>query len=420
VPERPVEVVVSIEAIDVLAGRLYSHRGRGRESASFTYEADYLARADAYALDPNLPLVQGSQQAPVDLKMFRAFADAAPDRWGRSLVERAEKHRAERAGSSPRSLGEIDFLLGVRDDLRQGAIRFRDPDTGIFLATDDVGVPTLTDLPRLLSAAEHIERDEETDSELGELLRAGSSLGGARPKAHVIDPDGRIAIAKFPSARYDTWNVGAWEKVALDMAEAASIRVPSSRLLRLAERSVLIVDRFDRDGGRRIGYASAMTMLEARDHDTGSYLDIASVLELLSPQATADLQELWRRIAYTILISNTDDHLRNHGFLHVGTGAWVLSPAFDMNPNPAPGPKRLHNTIDGYDTAASISTLMGVCEYFRLTKPDALETLGEVVRATMQWREVATRLGLTKSEIEAMTPALEHDEADTARALVSG
>jgi len=416
--DQPIEVVIELAGDDVLTGRLYSHRRRGSESASFVYETAYLGRPDAHALDPALPLTQGTLQTTVGLLMFRAFADSAPDRWGRRLIARAERQRAAAGRTTPRSLSEIDFLLGVRDDLRQGAVRFRDPTTGRFLATADIGVPELTDLPRLVEAAEHLESNEETEAELRELLRVGSSLGGARPKTHVIDADGRVAIAKFPSALHDTWNVMAWEKVSLDLARNAGIRVPQSRLLWLGKRSVLIVNRFDREGDRRIGYASALTMLEASDGDLGSYLDIAAVIEQLSPRATGDLRELWRRIAFSILISNTDDHLRNHGFLHAGANTWALSPAFDLNPNPAPGIKQLSTAIDAHDTTASVQLLMTVAALFRLTDVAAAHVLSEVLAATAQWRTVAAGHGITESEITNMAPAFEHAEIDTARTLL--
>ena len=418
--EQAIEVVVVIDHGDVLAGRLFSYRRGGRESASFAYEASYLARQDAYALDPSLPLVQGSLQTPVGLHMFRAFADAAPDRWGRGLITRAERRRAAAEGGTARTLGEIDFLLGVRDDLRQGALRFRDPDMDAFLASDDSGVPHLTGLATLLHAAEHLAADEETEEELRALLRGGSSLGGARPKAHVIDSVGRFAIAKFPSTRYDTWDVTAWESVALDLASQASIRVPHSELLRVADRNVLVVDRFDRDGDRRIGYVSAMTMLEATDGDVGSYLDIAAVVEQISPHATDDLHELWRRIAFSILISNTDDHLRNHGFLHVGGNAWTLSPAFDLNPNPAPGPKHLSTSVDGHQRAASVQNLMSVAPFFRLEEEDAADVLRDVLVATSRWRDAAVAHQIPQSEVDVMAWAFEHAEADVAQDLTGG
>jgi serine/threonine-protein kinase HipA len=417
--ERPTQVVVAIDSEDIVAGLLFSHRRRGRESASFSYVPAYLARPDAYALDPSLPLVQGGHQTPVGLSMFRAFADAAPDRWGRNLIMREERRRATAEGGTARSLGEIDFLLGVRDDLRQGALRFRDQETGVFLADEDSRVPHATEIGTLLHAAEHLESDTETEEELRDLLRGGSSLGGARPKAHVIDDEGRIAIAKFPSSKFDSWDVTAWESVALDLACQAGILVPRSELLRVADRSVLVVDRFDRRGHRRIGFLSAMSMLEAEDGDVGSYLEIASAIEEASPRATDDLHELWRRMAFTILISNTDDHLRNHAFLHAGGNAWGLSPAFDLNPNPSTGRKYLATAIDEADTTASVETLMAVAPLFRLSEQGGVDVLREVLAATSRWTDVAAGRNIPKGEIEKMAPAFEHAETEVARTLTN-
>ena len=412
-----VAVYVVVGERNLLAGRLYPHRRRGVESASFVYDDRYLADPDAYALDPALPLVTGALQTPVGRALFGAFSDCAPDRWGRTLITRAEMARAKLTRTAPRSLSEADVLLGVRDDLRQGAMRFRVGEDGPFLAAEDSGIPILTDLPALLDIAERAESDTAGYAELNRLLRAGSSLGGARPKAHVMDSDGRIAIAKFPSAGSDTWNVMAWEKVALDLACDAGISVPDSRLIRVGDRSVLIVDRFDRQGAARIGYASAMTMLEASDGDQRSYLEIAEVIEERSTTVTADLHQLWRRICFSILISNTDDHLRNHGFLHERAESWVLSPAFDLNPNPEPGPKELSTAIDFYDYRASIDTLMGVAENFRLNVREAADVLAHVSSAVGRWRASAALHGLRPAEIEAMEPAFEHAEQDRAQAI---
>jgi serine/threonine-protein kinase HipA len=414
-----VAVYVAIGRRNLLAGRFYPHRRRGVESASFSYDDRYLADPDSYALDPALPLVTGSLQTPVGRALFGSFTDCAPDRWGRTLITRAEAARAKRAGTAPRALSEADVLLGVRDDLRQGALRFRLNDEGPYLADEDSGIPVLADLPALLEIAGRVESDTADDGELSRLLRAGSSLGGARPKAHVIESSGRIAIAKFPSAASDTWNVMAWEKVALDLAHRAGISVPDSRLVRAGDKSILIVDRFDREGPDRIGYASAMTMLEAGDGDQRSYLEIAEVIEERSPAATSDLRQLWRRVCFSILISNTDDHLRNHGFLHQRAESWTLSPAFDLNPNPAPGPKELSTAIDFNDTHASIDTLMEVAGYFRLDTREAGEALRQVTGAVGQWRALAATRGLRQAEIEAMAPAFEHAERDRARAIVS-
>jgi serine/threonine-protein kinase HipA len=412
-----IEVYVAVGKQNLLAGRVYPHRRRGIESASFVYNDRYLADPDAYALDPGLPLVTGTLQTPVGRTLFGAFADSLPDRWGRALIQRAERARAKAAVTAPRSMSEVDLLLGVRDDLRQGALRFRLNEQGPFLATEESGVPALTDLPALLDIAARAERDTADYEDLKWLLRAGSSLGGARPKAHVLDAAGHVAIAKFPSVNSDTWNVMAWEKVALDLARDAGVTVPDSQLIRIGDRNVLVVARFDRRGTARIGYASAMTMLEASDGDQRSYLEIAEVIEERSTAATAELRQLWRRIAFSILISNTDDHLRNHGFLHERGDSWMLSPAFDLNPNPQPGSNDLSTAIDYTDTRASVDTLMSVADYFRLDASDALKVLANVIRAVTRWRTVAKSHGLLQHDLDAMESAFEHAEGERARAL---
>lgn len=415
--DREVDVVVEIGGEDVVAGRLWSHRRRGAESQTFSYDPDYLARRGAYELDPVLKLVAGPQQTPVGRAIFGAFFDCAPDRWGRRLIERREENRAERGSTARQSLGEIDYLLGVRDDLRQGALRFREPGGKTFLADEEEGIPSLVGLGQLLSAAEHWERDEATEAELATLLRGGSSLGGARPKAHVLD-SGKPAIAKFPSPGTDDWNVMRWEGIALELARRAGIDAPRSELHTVDGSTVLIVYRFDRSGGERLGYVSALTMLERTDGDRGSYLEIAEVIEAHSSRAGADLHELWRRIAFSILISNFDDHLRNHGFLRTSTSGWDLSPAFDLNPDPRARERHLTTAISDYDTEARIDVLMGVADYFRLGEDKALGILGETSAATSHWRAVAAQLGATKPEIKQMATAFEHEEAARARNLV--
>jgi serine/threonine-protein kinase HipA len=410
-----VEVYVAVGEQNLLAGRMYPHQRRGIESASFVYSDRYLADPDAYALDPGLPLVTGTLQTPVGRALFGVFADSSPDRWGRTLIQRAERARAKATATAPRSMSEVDLLLGVRDDLRQGALRFRNNEQGPFLATEESGVPAFTDLPVLLDIAARAERDTADYEDLRRLVRAGSSLGGARPKAHVLDAAGRVAIAKFPSDSSDTWNVMAWEKVALDLARDAGVTVPDSQLIRIGNRNVLVVDRFDRRGTARIGYASAMTMLEASDGYQRSYLEIAEVIEQRSTAVAAELRQLWRRIAFSILISNTDDHLRNHGFLHERGDSWILSPAFDLNPQP--GSEDLSTAIDYTDTRASVDTLMSVADYFRLEASAALEVLAEVTRAVTRWRTVAKFHGLLQQDLNAMEPAFEHAEGERARAL---
>lgn len=402
-PDREVEVFVQLAGEDVLAGRLWAHRRQNIESATFVYAADYLAGKGSYPLDPALPLVSGQIQTPENRKIFGAFSDCSPDRWGRTLIRR--RSGAGDGITASQSFGEVDFLLGVRDDLRQGALRFRDPRSGEFLADEKDGVPHLVDLPQLLDYAGRAERDVADQEVLDLLLKGGSSLGGARPKAHVIDRNGRLAIAKFPKVEGDDWDVTAWEAVTLRLAREAGIVAASSQLEEIAGRSVHIVERFDRQGDRRLGYVSAMTLLEATDGEPRSYLDLVEVIEEESDRATADLRELWRRIAFSILVGNTDDHLRNHGFLRTTSGGWSLSPAFDINPNPEPGPKFLSTSIDGRSNAASIDLLLANAEFFRLEETEARAVLAEVAEATGRWEEVARRLGLDRAAIKEMRPA---------------
>lgn len=416
--EGPVEVVVQMAGTDVLAGRLWAHRRRGTESQTFAYDASYLARPGAYALDPALPLDAAAHHTGPGRSTFGALSDCAPDRWGRRLAERQERRRARATQTAARTLGEIDHLLRVRDDLRQGALRLRHGPAGPYLAEEADGVPTLLELPELLDLADRVDAQATTDAELAALVRAGSSLGGARPKAHVRDVDGRIAIAKFPSPGHDEWDVMRWEWVALELARRAHLRVPDSALHVIAGRAVHVVDRFDRAPAGRVGYVSAMTLLEAVDGDTGSYLEIAEAIETSSPRPTSDLHELWCRVALSVLITNTDDHLRNHGFLRTTTEGWSLAPLFDVNPVPVVGERHLHTAIDDGETAASIALLMEVADAFRLGAARAQDGLRTVVDAVAGWRATARAAGLSRAEVERMASAFEHAGAEEARALV--
>jgi serine/threonine-protein kinase HipA len=415
---RPVgaDVWVEIAGVPTPAGRLYSHRRGRSESATFTYDDAYLANSDAYQLDPGLPMVSGLLQTPLNQKIFGAFSDSCPDRWGRRLVQRTEKRSAAVDGRTPVSFGEFDLLLRVRDDLRQGAIRYARG--AHFLDDDSTGVPAMTDLPTLLSASDEVLDDQvDNPQSLALLLRAGSSLGGARPKAHVRDDNGRIAIAKFPSPT-DDWNVMAWEKTALDLAAAAGITVPEYQLVKVAGRDVLVVDRFDRlANGARRGYQSAMTALERTDGDQASYLDIAEVIEERSPDTNVELRQLFRRIAFSVLISNTDDHLRNHAFVHVRGDRWALSPAFDLNPNPQLGARHLSTAIDN-DTRADLDDLLATAGFYRLTAEEALAVVRQVRNAASDWRSTAGRNGLSQAALAAMEPAFVHSAAARATQLL--
>jgi serine/threonine-protein kinase HipA len=418
-PDTIVDVLVQIAGEDVPAGRLWAHPHGRSDSATFAYLPEYLAREDSYELDPRLAEHTGQQQTAEGQALFGAFSDAAPDGWGRRLIRRNEIHHAEKHGVPERDIPEIDYVLGVRDQLRQGALRFRNPADGTYLADDRSDVPQLLDLRRLLAAAEQLERDQETDEDLQLLLEGGSSLGGARPKAHVLDTQGQLSIAKFPAPENDKWDVIRWEAAALTLARAAGLRVPKFRLHEIAGRPVLIVRRFDRDAGGRVGYVSAMTMLESKDGAEGSYVEIAETIEEHSPAASVDLRELWRRIVFSRLISNTDDHLRNHGFLRTSTAGWSLSPAFDLNPNPQSGGRGFSTVIEERRGGSDIEAAIELAGLFRLAPQQALAAIEQVDRATSRWRAVAKAVGLEPGALERMAAAFENDEVRIARELLS-
>jgi serine/threonine-protein kinase HipA len=411
---EPVEVTVEVDGREIVAGTLWIHE-RGGQSATFRYAASYLEDPGSYDLDPALPKSAGVFHTPPGAALFGAFADSAPDRWGENLMRREERERARAASATPRTAGKADFLLGVRDDTREGAIRFRQPETGAYYSAHRHAVPRLIDIARLMRAADRLREDASFDRDLADLIDAGSSLGGARPKAAVMSSSGRLTIAKFPRSGSDEWDAPSWEETQLRLARRAGISVASSELLPIAGRHVLLIDRFDRQGSRRIGFASALTMLEASDGERRSYLEIADLIERHSPRAEADLRELYRRIIFSILTANTDDHLRNHAFLREPHG-WALSPAYDLNPNPD-NPARLTTSIDLDDTSASIDLALAVCDHFRLSQAAARGLVSDVERATAGWREVAGQLGLPGAEIERMTAAYETGQRRLARAV---
>ena len=409
---EPVEVSVETGGRELTAGTLWVHH-RGGQTATFRYADSYLASPDSYDLDPALPRSSGVFHTPPGRAMFSALADSAPDRWGENLMRREERERARAIDATPRTLGKADFLLGVRDDARQGAIRFRRPGNTSYYSAHEHAVPRLIELPRLLHAIDHLDTEGTLDRDLRDLIAAGSSLGGARPKAAVIDASGQLAIAKFPRTGSDEWDVEGWEEVELRLARRAGIDVAASELVQIAGRHVLVVDRFDRQGGKRTGFASALTMLEAADGEQHSYLEIVDTIERHSPRPTADLQELYRRVLFSVLTSNTDDHLRNHAFLRTGRG-WALSPAYDLNPSPD-NPARLSTAIDLDDTSASIENALSVSRYFRLTTAQARTLVAEVEEATSGWRREAEQLGLPRQQIDRMTDAFETRQRGIAR-----
>jgi len=417
--DKEVLVYVDLQGTPQLVGRLWARMRKDRESATFEYDKDWLTHSERFSLEPALKLGPGPFHTPSDKPLFGAIGDSAPDRWGRVLMRRAERRRAEREGQTPRTVREIDFLLLVDDEARQGALRFAEQEGGPFLAEQAATkIPPLIELPRLLSAAEHVMDDKDSDEDLRLLLAPGSSLGGARPKASVRDRDGHLLIAKFPN-KGDEVNTVLWEAVALTLAAKAGIPVPAWRLETVADRPVLLLRRFDREEGTRVPFLSAMSMLDAKDNEARSYLEFVDILRQYGAAPKEDMHALWRRIVFSILISNTDDHLRNHGFLWPGPAGWRLSPAYDLNPVPTDiKPRILTTAIDLDDGTASLKLALKVASYFELSDDEAHQIAGQVGQAVAAWRRAAKKLGLAAPEIDRMASAFEHDDLKAAQAYV--
>lgn len=410
--DRETLVYVDLDGKPHLVGRLWAHvRKNNKESASFEYDKKWLENPLRFSLEPALQVGPGAFHTPADTPIFGAIGDSAPDRWGRALMRRAERRRAERASTAPRSLQEIDFLLLVDDEVRQGALRFAEKEGGLFLSEQGVKrIPPLVELPELLSAAERVVEDKDTEEDLRLLIAPGSSLGGARPKASVIEKNGQLAIAKFPR-RDDEFNTVVWETIALALAAKSGIAVPISRIETVSNKPVILLRRFDREPRRRIPFLSAMSMLGARDRDTRTYLEIVDALRQHGAAPKEDMEELWRRIVFNILISNTDDHLRNHGFLYAGQAGWRLSPAYDLNPVPVDiKPRILTTAIDEHDGTASLDLAMSVADYFELEKDKAKAIAAKVGRAVSTWRGEAVRHRIAKGEVDRMASAFEHND----------
>ncbi|WP_159622002.1 type II toxin-antitoxin system HipA family toxin [Ruania rhizosphaerae] len=385
-----------------LVGRAHFTRTRGQISTTFLYDAGYLADG-GMSIDPALPLVSGSQH---QAGLVRAFADSAPDRWGRNLIEKAERRRAREAGRAPRRLDDLDFLLEVSDDTRQGALRFRLPGEDAFLGKPS-SVPQLVSLPELLRAADEVASDIDPALAIKQLLDTGTTgLGGARPKASVRLEDGSLAIAKFPHGS-DQWDVMAWEATALDLMEAAGIRTPCRRLTRVGGRSVLILRRFDRtELGHRIGYISAMTALGSTDGEHRDYAEIAEAIRDLSLSPRADHHELFDRVVAGVALGNTDDHLRNHGFL-ADRGSWTLSPTFDVNPSQDLWRAR-STSVMGADTHPDeAEALLALAQECSLNATQAQERMRNVAAGLIGWRDAARNNGVRTQEITMMAESIQ-------------
>lgn len=389
-------------------GNLYVQNERGREIYSFEWSNECLEQEVPFPiLDPRLFAGMYGRQYAGD-RLFGVFSDACPDRWGRLLMSRREGIRARQAGRRPAKLLESDFLLGVHDEGRMGALRFRLDTKGPFLADDAaLAAPPWAELRKLQDASLHFEKDDHSEAKwLSLLLAPGSSLGGAHPKATVKDEKGNLWIAKFPS-HHDEEDTGAWEMVAHDLAIHCHLHVPEAKALRLTEEgTTFLVRRFDRQQGKRIHMVSAMTMLDQTDNaHNASYLDIADWISANSARPQEDLSELWCRMVFNILIANTDDHLRNHAFLLYRDG-WHLSPLYDVNPNPMG--EYLSLGITEEDSALDIQLALDTAEFYQISPQKASETITMMATIIQQnWLDLARKYRIPRSSIERMESAFQ-------------
>lgn len=387
--------------------------GKGREVISFEYDETWLKSTNmGIVFDPDLKLYKGRQYAPLEKNMFGVFADSCPDRWGRTLMKRREAILAKRQDRKPKRLTDVDYLLGVFDETRMGGLRFSMNEDGPFLSDDkELATPPWTTLRKLESASLAFEKNEDGMEEkwLKQLLAPGASLGGARPKASVAAPDDSLWIAKFPSKHDDT-NVGAWEMVVHDLAVMCGLNVPSALIENFSKTgSTFLVKRFDRSGKKRIHFASAMTLLGKSDGASGadgtSYLDIVSFIRKNGATPKMDLLELWKRIVFNMAVSNTDDHLRNHGFILTNDG-WHLSPLYDVNPNSDGDILSLnvdeHNNLIDFDLALEVAPMFGIAEK---EAKGSLQEIKTVVEDN--WRILAKKYTITRGEIERMASAFD-------------
>ncbi len=424
-------VNVHLGTAAVHVGTLRFEAQGSREAAGFEYEASWRQRPDAFALDPALPLGAGPQyrsrprhRAHASV-FFGAIADTEPDGWARRVIMRDwAKQKQSGTPETPTGLtpvmNALDYLLWVDDVSRVGALRYRIGE-GEFLRTVEPGrraAPPLVELRDLLSATHAVERHDETAADLEYLRGRGTSLGGLRPKCSVVDDDGSLAIAKFPSIT-DERAVTKAEVLALRLARLAKIDAAEARLVRSDDAPVALIRRFDRSPDGRLMFISAMTLLGIDDDEPHAYTEIVDAIRQRGgPNAAGDIRELWRRIVFGILVTNTDDHLKNHGFLHVDRGQWRLSPAFDINPVPDKARELKTWISENAGPAARIHGAMDAAKYFGLSPDDARAIVTQVENAVGRWRRVAADLGMTKFEIDQLADAFEHDERRTARTAI--
>jgi len=393
----------------ILMGTLQAQQVRGKEIFSFSYTKEWLEKGPALIIDPDLGLYSGPQYSRNDKPNFGLFMDSSPDRWGRVLMERREAFVSRQEKRRPGPLMESDFLLGVFDHYRMGGLRFKLNEDGPFLdANDAMATPPMTALRTLEEASLQLEKDDAMEDPafakwLNLLISPGSSLGGTRPKASVIDPNGELWIAKFPS-RKDDRDIGGWETVVNELAIKSGLSVAEGKARKFTQDyHTFLTKRFDRIGSGRIHFASAMTLLghtDGADGSTGvSYLHLAEYIMRYGAQPDTDLEELWRRIVFNICVSNSDDHLRNHGFLLTPKG-WMLSPAFDINP--IPKSTGLSLNISEQSNELDLDLAREVAEKFRVDNEKKEAIINRVTKAVSHWKEVAGNIGISRGEILSM------------------
>ena len=394
---------------EILIGTLNADVHKNKEVFSFEYDSDWIKNNPYSFFDSVLQLFRGPQYAPAEKKLFGVFTDSCPDRWGRILIKRREAIEAKEENRAERTLLESDYLLGIQDLLRTGALRFKTDKDGCFLADNSQHtIPVWTSIRELEDAAFHFDAGDGSDEEIRRwvkiLLEPGSSLGGARPKASVQDTNGSLWIAKFPS-KYDENNTGAWEMVVHELASLCGLNVPAAKCERFSKNgSTFIVKRFDRTASnKRIHFVSAMTVLGKKDGDGAdegvSYLDLAEIIQQNSTQPKKDLEELWKRIVFSIAVTNTDDHLRNHGFLF-NEKSFYLSPLYDVNPN-SDG-TGLSLNIDENNNSLDYDLVISTAPYFGIKKDEASKIVTSTKEIITQWKTIAQSFGLTRQNIADM------------------
>ena len=386
-------------------GELDVRFSHGREVFALELDGDWITNHRSLVLDPDLSPFRGVQYPYPGRAMFGFLSDAAPDRWGRRLIERASHAIAEKNHTAVRGLHEADYLFGVSDPLRYGGLRFRDRETGRYMSSGSEKVPPLADIRMLEEAVRGYEMSAKDDAFLRLLVDPGSSLGGARPKANVIDSEGQLWIAKFPS-KTDEYDIGAWEMAEHELAVSCGLDVPDAKLMQLSEHgSTFLTRRFDREHEHRVHAMSFMTALDMTDgHTDGTgYMDMAGQLEVMSACPGEDLQELWKRLAFNVLTSNCDDHLRNHGLVLRDDG-WRLAPAYDLNPAPEKDSLSL-DILDG-DRRKDIRHVLEIAPLFRIPESASGEIIRDMqIRIGDNWEETAFRCRISERSIRHMAPA---------------